>query len=346
MFELVTDRSTLERARETLARAISNNALASTQTISTPGGKIDDAWVYYRPDLEMWGSIADHLWSGNRYFCGFGIGAPTWQPAIEINIPIRRLLSCNGQVVKDKKGDLYLAHKGGLGGGKYSVPVSAFSDLIRGFEREEIKDASKLVLLFVLGRIDPTRLPIRLPDFVREAARIRGLRRSLPAYRTALIASGVPPEEAGKVGTHDYRPENDQDGFYSIQRQIAFKRIHGKVQKGLATELRRLGLSCGNMRLSGNIAPDLFLQDQNGKATVVFEIKVPPGAQSTFTAIGQLIVYTVGQDTDVRRVLVSRGLPASPLFSEALEKTKIEHLRFEIDGNRIEFPDLQKLLDV
>lgn len=344
MFKLVTGRRKLVQARNTLDRGIQHNAQTSAQTISTPGGKIPDATVHYHPIPDIWCHVADHLWSGNRYFCGFGVGRPTWQPAIEINIPIRRLLGCNGQVVEDENGGIYLAHKGGLGGGKYSVKASAFSDLIRGFEREEVEDGKETLLLFILGRIAPTELPNRLAAFVREAVRIRELRRDLPAFRKALIASGAPREVAAKAGSDEYKPENDKDGVYSVARQIAFKRFHAKVQKALAAELSRLDFPCGNKRLAGNIAPDLFIKDQKGRTTILFEIKIPPGAQSTFTAIGQLIVYAIGEQTGIRRILVSRGLPASPLFIDALRKMKIEHLPFEIDGDKVKFPGLQKLL--
>ncbi|ESZ61459.1 hypothetical protein NL532_23030 [Mesorhizobium sp. C120A] len=346
MFTLVTNRRKLQHARDTLAIGIQHSAQELAQTISTPGGKITDAIVYYHPNLHLWGHVADHLWSRNRYFCGFGVGKPHWQPAIEINIPVKRLLGCNGQVVEDENGDLYLAHKGGLGGGKFSVSASAFSDLIRGFEREQVQDGKKPLPLFILGRIVPTALPAKLPNFVREAFRIRELRRSLPAFRKALVAAGVPQEDAERAGTDKYKPENDEDGVYSIQRQVAFRRIHAKIQKALAAELLALGLSCGNKRLSGNIAPDLFIKDKKGNATILFEIKVPPGAQSAFTAIGQLVVYAIGEQSSIRRILVSRGLPASPLFISALKKMKIEHLPFEIDGGKIKFPGLQKLVAI
>jgi len=344
MFKLVTDRRKLIQARNALAGSIQHNAQRSVQTISTPGGKIPDAAVYYHPALEIWCHVADHLWNENRYFCGFGVGKPRWQPAIEINIPVRRLLGCNGQVVEDENGDLYFAHKGGLGGGKYSVPASAFADLIQGFEREEVQDGKNALPLFILGRISQNELPSKLANFVREAARIRELRRDLPAFRKALIASGMPQDEAGKVGTDDYKPENDKDGTYSIARQIYFKRLHGKIQKSLAKQISKLGFSCGNKRLTGNIAPDLFVKDKKGRVTILFEIKVPPGAQSTFTAIGQLIVYTIAEHPGVRRILVSRAPPMNPLLIDALNEMKIEHLPFKANGNKIEFPGLQAIL--
>lgn len=340
MLRLVTERKKLVRARNMLASAIRVGADRSVLTLSTPGGQIPGAHIFYRDDLDIWSHVATKLWNENRYFCGFGSGRPNWQPAIEINIPVGRHMNCNGQVVENDDGDMFLAHKGGLGGGRYSVAAAPFADVIQGFEREEVRDGERQMRVFVLGRLEADHLPDRLADYVREAVRIRQLRRELPAFRAALTAVGVPDQGAAAYGTHEYVPENDADGHYTIARQVAFQRLHGKVQKALATELRAMGHSVGTKRLKGNIAPDLFLQDASGRPTVTFEIKIAPGAQSFFTALGQLIVYTIGEDIVPRRVLVSKAIPTNPLFLKAMEETGVEHVRYEMRHDRVAFPDL------
>ncbi|MGE0279367.1 MAG: hypothetical protein AB7P20_01965 [Rhizobiaceae bacterium] len=337
MFTLVSDNATLKKAARLLRLGLRVGSSRSMQTISSPGGKIDEAEVYHNPTLDLWGHVAKTLNDETSYYSGFGIGSPSWQPSIQINVPAVRTLHCNGQVVQNRRGELYLAHKGGLGGGKYSVRASDFADLIRGFEREVVGDGDTSIELFVLGRIEENQLPSRLSEFVHEAERIRRLRRNQAAFTRALKAVG------GANSDDSYRPENDQDGSYEIKRRIEFKRIHGRVQRQLAAAIKRLGLSCGNRRLTGGISPDLLVKDRNDTVVVLFEIKVPPGSQSTFTAIGQLVVYGIDQP-DVRRVLVSRSPPSNELMKSAFDRLNIEHLRFEIDDSNVRFFGLDKLL--
>lgn len=343
MLRLVTEGKKLDHARSLLAKALARNAQASRQTLSTPGGDVENAAIYRHSSLDLWGHVASGLWNRNRYFCGFGIGQPSWQVAIEINIPVKRLLACSGQIVEDAAGHLYYAHRGGLGGGKFSVPAVHFADLIRGFEREPIDANNRELALFVLGRINERALPEGLADYVHEPHRIREVRRSDTAYATALRKAGVPAEE---TGTDGYTPENDKDGTYSVKRQVAFRRLHGKVQRALAKELKKSGLELSTKRLKGGIAPDLFVRNDKGQMSILFEIKIPPGAQSTFTAIGQLSVYSSGQPRRPRQIIVSRGIPRSELFEEALRRHEIEHLSFLIDDkDRISFPQLSRLLN-
>ena len=344
MFSLVTDGRRTSEARELLARALRRSALHSTHDISTPGGVVEGADIYRHKQADMWGHVAAGLWNDNRYFCGFGIGEPSWQVAIEINIPVTRLLSCSGQIVEDTKGNFYYAHRGGLGGGKFSVRAAHFADLIRGFEREPVSAGSKELNLFILGRIDALVLPEGLAAYVHEAARIRDLRRAGKIYSSTLRGVGVPLNEVNSSAGDDFEAENDHDGVYSVQRQIAFRRLHAKVQRALARELKKMGLAISSKRLSGGIAPDLFLKDNAGAMSTLFEIKIPPGAQSTFTAIGQLAVYSCGQKKKPKKILVSRGLPRSNLFSEAFSEHNISHLLFEMDENdRVTFPGIANL---
>ena len=341
MFQLVTERTRLDEARDLLASALGRQGTAHRQTISTPGGTLDDALVMSRPDLGIWGHIGTTPVNGSRYYCGFGIGEPSWQTAIEINIPTARLMSCNGQIVEDEDGSLFLAHKGGLGGGKYSVQRAHFVNLIRGFEREPVQDGNEELQLYVLGQLSNEELPERLPAYVEEANRIRELRREEAGYGSALKSVGLPPDPG--VQDSGLVLENDKDGVYTIERQIEFRRLHAVVQKALAKRLAAANLKPKTKRLAGNIAPDLFLCDERGEMTVLFEIKVPMGSQSTFTAIGQLLVYGANQPKAPRAILVSRSKPAGKLFAASLAKHAIEHLQYTLSEDGVTFENLETL---
>ena len=337
MFELVAGREVASRGREALLRALSPNARRVRQRLSNPSGAFD-ADILVRKDLDMWAYIAPEAFEDNRYMCWFGVGEPSWQPTIEINIPLVRTLRCSGQLVRDERGRLYLSHRGGLGGGKFSVTSGAFADLIQNFDQDTVRDGDTEHQYFVLGQIGHPELLPRLAGYVHEADRIRRLRRNEVAFREALHVAGGQIRD-GKALGGEFTTETEGDGSYVVNRRVAFRRLHAKVQKALAAELAERGLAHANGRLSGGIGPDVYIHE-NGTMKSLFEIKVGRDAQSIFTAIGQLIVYSAGVSPAPRRILVTQGLPASPLFRSAINQNGIELLFYHVDGHDVVFRDI------
>src|SRR6202040_3055499 len=115
--------------------------------------QILDAPLLVRRDLDLWALFSDGPDHRGLLYCWFGIGQPSWHPSIEINIPIRRTLYCYTQLVTEERGEICLAHKGGLGGGKYTVAPEPFADHINDFARETVQDGQHEREYFILGRI-------------------------------------------------------------------------------------------------------------------------------------------------------------------------------------------------
>ena len=79
--------------------------------------------------------------------------------------------------------------------------------------------------------------------------------------------------------------------------------------------------------------------------TSLFEIKIGRDAQSIFTAIGQLIVYSTHNGaTKPRRILVTQGLPKSKLFTTAINHHGIEIIFYELSP-KVKFRNLATILD-
>ena len=199
MFEIVGGEEVALKARNTLWAALSKGAREVTQRLSTPGGAPAAAKLLVRKDLDIWAYLGERP-DEKHYLFWLGIGEPSWQAAIEINIPVQRNLYNAGQLVADDNGVIHLAHRGGLGGGKFSVAADVFSGLIRGFETDAVSDGKRTLQYFVLGVLSNETLLPRLANYVHEAVRIRDLRKRDAAYRGALAAIGreakdVQPQE-------------------------------------------------------------------------------------------------------------------------------------------------------
>jgi hypothetical protein len=273
------------------------------------------------------------------------LGTLSWQATIQINIPVRRTLHCYGQLVRDNHRDICLAHKGGLGGGKFTVPTSHFSDLINGFDREGVQDGPRQRQYYVLGSlsdIDP--LLSQIKKFVHEAYRIRLLRRSEVQFKRMLGLVGGSVADGNENG-REYSEELGGGGAYSVRRRVKFERIHAEVQKALARELKKRKLTYGNRRQKHGLGPDLYIKDEHGRMVHLFEIKVGSDSQSTFTALGQLMVYSTAESPPPIATLVTRGLPQSPQFDAAMQKHKIRILYYKIHHPmQIRFDDLGRVL--
>ena len=99
----------------------------------------------------------------------------------------------------------------------------------------------------------------------------------------------------------------------------------------------------------GESGPDLYVTDtKTGGMQTLFEIKASRDSQSTFTAIGQLIVYSEQGKPAPKRVLVTQGLPKSNHFEPALKRHNIGILYYEVkyfkSQTKVTFNDLEEVL--
>ncbi|MFN3889561.1 MAG: hypothetical protein ACK4MV_04115 [Beijerinckiaceae bacterium] len=338
MFQLVANKIAASEFRHDLLKVFSKDAEKVKWRLSTPAGSFE-ADILVRADLGIWAYLGKQRRSDSYNFW-VGVGKPTKQAAIEINIPARRTLRSAGQIVKNQDGALCLAHRGGLGGGKYSVPVEVFCNLIDGFERDVVLDGAKELPLFVIGSPEEEDFLRRLAEYTREAVRIRLLRKDERAYRKNLTEVGLSVTD--KV-TKKLNDEPGAEGAYlSPERVVAIRRIHKRVHKALVIALKRRQLKPANGRLHGGIGPDLYLVDSNDNISTLFEIKVGRDAQSTFTALGQLLVYAEQAPKTPQRILVTQGLPKSKYFKSAFIKHKIDVLYYRL-GPKVIFENFNDI---
>lgn len=338
MFRLVHDSNNASTFIHAFDALLKTGAEQVSQWLSTPGGGFE-AKVYYREDLDLWAYIDTEIYE-NRYSCWFGVGKPNWRPAIEINVPVSRTLHCYGQLAEDKDGELHLLHRGGLGGGKFTVKTAVFADLINGFLPDFIQDGDRSRAYFVLGRSSDPDMLNRLAAYVKEAARIRRLRENEVKYAAAVHAAGGSIINGQALGG-ELTAENTDSGQYRVNRIVAFQRIHGRIHKALVEELISRGEQVANKRLHGGIGPDLFTTRNDGSMASLYEIKVGVDSQSIFTAIGQLLVYSSETAHHVKKILVVKGMPRSKLFTSAIAKQNIEVVIYSIsDDDAIAFKSL------
>lgn len=156
-------------------------ARISTQRINTvigyQGGSLP-AQVLWSDSLGMW-SYSRRLDADNKYWNAFGFQDPNHNNNLsiscEINIPIdglnRRIA---GAFIKDESDNIYIIHRGNIGGGKKGVGKTSFFNNFTGntinFKDDPITSTAALV-----GCLQSNDLDVRLKEFVMEVRRIKDI---------------------------------------------------------------------------------------------------------------------------------------------------------------------------
>ncbi len=182
---VVTNRNELAKAMSSLQSHLRAGSELVRRTVTFPGthGPIPDAEVVWRRREKFWVCFQE---LPTRYWCAFGTcsGPPvkTLNISVEINPPREGVnRSVYGQIVRDEAGEYYLAHKGGLGGGRGgTVKIEEFWRLFRKPSLKMVtwEEGGSQKRMHIVGRIGSPELYKGLQHFVGEAERIRDLARS------------------------------------------------------------------------------------------------------------------------------------------------------------------------
>ena len=323
----VDDTDTANDAFKKIESYFSDRSEVIARSLSTPGPfkTIRGAKLHWLDEEGLWAYFNE---IEDRYHCWFGTNpgenGETLSPAIEINIPEDGYDgNFYGALVKDDNERLFLAHKGGLGGGNRAVKIENFATLVRGFMREPVllPDEKTATKTFVLGEIGVGNFAARLKKYVAEAERIRLLRTDEPRYLRGLEASG------------------EWQVIADIKQLRKIRKRHGLVVNRLASLLSENNIKVNNKLIEG-LGPDLYVLDSDtGDLRALFEVKVECTTQPIMTAIGQLLVYGAGRNPQ-RRILVAPAIPENPQFQLALEEHGISHLAYSfLDKKTIKFED-------
>lgn len=199
-FVVVTDRRQIAAAIRRMTEQLAVGAEEIVRTVGYPTGSVRDAALIWRPGDHLWAYIRDD-YVPNRYWCAFGtdVGQPgkSLNISVEINPPFEGVnRQVRGQIVRDEDdGSEYLAHRGGLGGGRGGDVKIA--DFWRWFEKPRLETVSwreggNTATLHIMGPIGTPLLVDQIHHFVSEAERLRGLARREQLAPSLRTTTGLP----------------------------------------------------------------------------------------------------------------------------------------------------------
>lgn len=327
MIKVISDGQEIEKLHKRFQRKLKEFFTEKIDCwVGYPGGSYKDT-VHYSPDLNLWISVHE---IDTRYWNGFGIGKPHAGANNslngEINFPyegINRRIA--GAFAVEDNGNILVLHRGRIGGGKRGVGKNLFTDNFRGDKVTAI-DGDRETEFCLVGELSSPYLPKQVANFISEIKRIKNL------------------EDVEEIENFEdlinYQYTAEGSGKHTIKREgkITFNRIHGIVVDALVSQLQNKGYKVANDR-----DRDLFIYNKK-KITTLFEIKTSFSTQCLYSAVGQLLIYSIPIKNEVDLIIV---LPEklNRTVEKRLEKYGIRALYYEWNNDEPVFTGLNIFLE-
>ena len=329
MLKIIQEEATIRRCQRQFIRSFKPFVDEKIPVHLGHPGASTEAKVLWSGRLGIW------LYSGKtqegRHWNAFGIGKPKKNAHIpitcEINFPAggidRRI---GGALAKDRKGRIFVVHRGKIGGGKKGVGKSLFADHYRGVW-EIMEDGEEETTVALIGVLNSPRLVRQVAQYIHKIDKIK----EAASYRASQLEM--------KFEAITFRETLIGERYCDLEKDKDSECDHGLVVKDLAECLRRRGMKVGNDGFH-----DLFIANDKGEMTAVFQIKTTYTPMSLHAGAAQLLLNSLRCTPPPRMILVIPEKPDGTL-EEKLKKLGIDILPYAWSKDQAQFPGLQALLD-
>lgn len=250
------------------------------------GGSFQDT-VLYSKKLDIWSCSFEEK---GKYVNLFGIGKPLEgrmnSITGQINFPfanINRRVAGAFAIENDK--NILVLHRGKIGGGKPGIGKNLVLDKFRG-DFVTATDGDYETKFCLVGELDSILLPKQIATFIKEIARIK------------LIEEGKTEFAFDELVNYQYTAEHFGQSVIDKKGKITITRTHGIVLGALVQEIQSMGHVVAN---NGNL--DLFIHHK-GRIKTIFELKTSSSTQSLYSAVGQLLIYSIPIKNKVDLIMV------------------------------------------
>jgi hypothetical protein len=264
-----------------------------------------------------------------RYWNAFGIDKPGTSSVLsiasEINFPWAQIdRKTGGAFAEDAWGNVFVIHRGKIGGGRKGVGKSLFEHNYRGVW-SFMEDGDSISQVAVIGNLASSRFALQAAQFVKKIE-IMKLSTAASAqtemdfaeitFREDLIGSAIPLPEDEIVSACD----------------------HDLVVSELAALLQRRKIKIGN-----DTESELFTVDPDeNRISYIFEVLTDTKEKNVLAAAGKLLLQTSAAALNPLPVLV---LPQAKVshYGEELKRINISVIGFHWEEEKVVFSGLEKI---
>lgn len=284
------------------------------------------AKILWSKKLGIW--LYSHAADEIRYWNAFGSAKPRSGNVVpiitEINFPFAGIdRKTGGAFAGDSRGNIFVIHRGKIGGGKKGVGKSFFDNNYRGF-RLQMEDGKSITEVAVIGSLNSPVLPWQIAHFVKKVEMLKLTAVDSPQMEINFPEEGFREDLVGNLSSDD---EPDIKALCN----------HDLIVCNLAAFLKHRKFKIGN-----DANNELFLlEPSKNRKTHVFGVLADNSEKDILAAAAKLFLQNVNNRDNPKLILM---LPEEKVtsYSQSLQKMGITVTGFYWDGNKIIFPGLEK----
>lgn len=287
------------------------------------------AKVLWSKKLGIW--LFSHAINEVRYWNAFGLGKPKEAGILSttaaINFPWQGIdRKTGGAFARDARGNIFVIHRGKIGGGKKGVGKSLFEHNYRGVW-SFMEDGDAITQVAVIGSLNSGRFAVQVALFVKKVEKMKLKPAEVNATQIEINFAEI-----------SFREDFLGNAASFASGEILTSCDGDLVVMNLANLLTRWKFRVGN-----DACRQLFLiNPSNGKISHNFEALADIEEKSVMAAAGKLMLLSAADEGSSLPIMV---LPEDGIntYAQELEKINIAVIGYRLEGERIIFPDLGKI---
>ena len=264
-----------------------------------------------------------------RYWNAFGIGKPGTSSVLsiasEINFPWDQIdRKTGGAFAEDAWGNVFVIHRGKIGGGRKGVGKSLFEQNYRGVW-SFMEDGDSISQVAVIGNLASSRFALQAAQFVKKIEIMK--LSAAESTQTEMDFSEITFRE-DLIGSESPLPEDE----------IISACDHDLIVSELATLLLRQRIKIGN-----DTENELFAVDTDeNRISHIFEIVTDTKEKSVLAAAGKLILQTSAAAVNPLPIII---LPEDKKnhYEQELRRVNMSVIGFHWQEERVVFSGLEKI---
>jgi hypothetical protein len=264
-----------------------------------------------------------------RYWNAFGVGRPgassVLSIASEINFPWTQIdRKTGGAFAEDAWGNIFVIHRGKIGGGKKGVGKSLFEHNYRGVWTF-MEDGDSLSQVAVIGDLKSSRFALQIAQFVKKIEILKST--AAPSTQTEMNFSEI-----------SFREDLVGSAPFSAENEISPACDHDLVVGSLAALLQQQKIKIGN-----DTESELFTVDPaENRISHIFEVLTDTKENNVLAAAAKLLLQTSAAALNPLPVLV---LPEDKVncYAQELQRINISIIGFRWQEEKIVFSGLEKI---
>jgi hypothetical protein len=264
-----------------------------------------------------------------RYWNAFGIGKPGTSSVLsiasEINFPWTQIdRKTGGAFAEDHWGNVFVIHRGKIGGGRKGVGKSLFEHNYRGVW-SFMEDGDSISQVAVIGDLQSERFALQAAQFVKK---IEILKSSAAASTQTEINFSEITFREDLIGSST--PSSEDEIVSACDRELVISRLAAILQKQ-------------KIKIGNDTESELFAVDASeNRISHIFEILTDTKENSLFAAAGKLLLQTSDAAIRPQPVLV---MPEDKIshYADELQRNNISVIGFWWEEDNVVFSGLEKI---